>query len=183
MPSSDHATSSYPIQHSDTTPTRLPSFPANNFALGRSMGPPFPQARPANPARTRAHYSWSPPATPVDPSTQGTRPSTAWPSVGATLQDANASATANSYYSQPQAHQSSASPDVSHRELYFSHQYARTGTPGWTPRTSNSPDIADRRISTAQPQGPISPNQPSYTTSYLDEPHRGVYDGTTHRGA
>lgn len=181
--SSDHAQSAYPIQQGDTTPTRLPPFPANNFALGRSLGPSFPQAHSGDSARTRAHYSWSPPATPVDPSMQGTRSSTSWSSVGATFQDASPSSPANSYYSQPQAQHPSASPGANHRELYFSHQYARTGTPGWTPRASNSPDIADRRISTAQPQGPIAPNQPSYTTPYMDDSRRGVYDSTTTRGA
>ena len=183
MPSSDHAPSGYPIQQGDTTSTRLPSFPANNFSLGRSLGPNFPQAHPADSARTRAHYSWSPPATPVDPNTQGTRSTTPWPSVGATFQGASSSAPTNSYYSHPHAHHPSASPSANQRELYFSHQYARTGTPGWPPRTSNSPDMADRRISTAQPQGPISPNQPAYTGPYMDEPRRGVYDSTTTRGA
>ena len=183
MHPSDHAPSAYPVQQSDTSPTRLPSFPANNFALGRPQGPHFSQAHPADPARARAHYSWSPPATPVDPSTQATRSTAPWPSVGATYQDANPNSPANSYYSQPQGHHPSASPSANQRELYFSHQYARTGTPGWTTRTSNSPDIADRRISTAQPQGSIAPNQPSYTTPYMDEPRRGMYDSTTSRGA
>ena len=186
MSSPDHAPSAYPIQQSDTAPTRLPSFTTNNFALGRSLGPHFSQVQHTDPARTRAQYSWSLPATPVDPSTpsQSTRSSTPWPPAGATFHNANPNlnAPANSYYSQAQAHNPSASPNANQRELYsgFSHQYTRTGTPGWTPRTSNSPDIADRRISTAQP---IAQTQPSYTTPYMDEPRRGVYDSTTTRGA
>ncbi|KAH9015253.1 Gti1/Pac2 family-domain-containing protein [Lactarius deliciosus] len=61
VPSPDHAPSAYPIHQSDTPPTRLPSFPTNNFALGRPLGPHFSQVQHADPARTRAHYSWSPP--------------------------------------------------------------------------------------------------------------------------
>lgn len=171
----------YPIQQSETSPTRLP---ASHFAMERPLGHHFSQV-PADSARARTSYSWSPPSTPADPTTppQGTRSSLPWSPPGATFHEPNPTAEHPSYYPQAQEHPS-ASPNVNQRpgELYHSHQYARAGTSGWSHRTPNSPVAPQRRISSAQPLAQ-NQNHTSYASSYVDSHRRGEYDGATPRGA
>ena len=189
----------YPIQQSEVSPPRLP---VNNFNPERPLGQHFPQVpsghTDAARARTSTSYSWSPPSTPGhgDPSMSpplGARSSQPWSSAGAPLHETNPAPEHASYYTQPpqtqEHHPASASPNMNHhqRELYYPHAYARAGAPGWTPRSPTSPDIAHRRISSAQPLGSMSQNQtqqqqPSYASSYMDGHRRGDYDGTAARG-
>jgi hypothetical protein len=179
VPSSDDAPV-YPIQ-SETSAGRLP---ASHFSVGRPLGSQFSQV-PADPQRARTDYSWSPPSSSGDPRTppHSARPSVQWSPTGTTFHDANPNAQHSSYYSQPQPH-STASSHVNPRELYFTqHQYARTGAPGWTPRTPTSPEIADRRISAAHPLSSMTPNQPPYTSPYIDDHRREEYNGGAPRGS
>lgn len=193
---------SYPIQQSEASPPRLP---ASNFNPERSMGHHFPQVpsghTDASRARTSTSYSWSPPSTPghgdlSTPPPLGARSSQPWSSAGAPLHEANPTPEHASFYAQPpqtQEHHPSASPNMNHhqRELsgYYPHAYPRATAPGWSPRSPTSPDIAHRRISSAQPLGSMSQNQtqqqqqqPSYASSYMDGHRRGDYDGTAARG-
>jgi hypothetical protein len=181
----------YPIQQSEMSAGRLPSS-SYSAAPSRPSGSHISQV-PTDPARpvVRTHYSWPPPSTSGDPRTSSThgaaRPSVTWSPSGTNFPDTNPAAQHNPYYSQPQTHQPppTTSPNVNPRELYLSQQYARTGTSGWTSRTPTSPDITDRRISTAHPLGSMTPNQPPpYTSPYLDEHRRDAgYDGASQRGA
>jgi hypothetical protein len=174
----------YPIQQSEMSAGRLPS---SSFSAGRPSGPHMSQVpQVADPARARTHYSWPPPSTSGDPRTptHGARPSVTWSPTGTNFADTNPATQHSPYYSQPQAHQPpTTSPNVNPRELYLSHQYARAGTSGWTPRTPTSPDITDRRISTSHSLGSMTSNQPPYTSPYIDEHRRDGYDGATQRGA
>jgi hypothetical protein len=183
---SDHVLM-YPIQQQgETSGTRLP---ASHFATERSLGPHVPQV-PSDSGRSRPSYSWPPPSSPVDPTTppQSARSSLPWSPSGATYHEPGPSTEHESYYSQPQEHHPSASPNVNQqRELYYSHQYARTGAPGWSLRTPNSPVSAQRRHSSAQPLGSITQtqnqNQSSYGPPYMESHRRGEYDGPSPRGA
>ena len=176
----------YPIQQSEISAGRLPS---SSFSAGRPSGSQISPV-PADPARARTHYSWPPPSTSGsgDPRTppHGARPSVTWSPTGTNFTDTNPAAQHSPYYPQPQAHQppTGTSPNVHPREqLYLSQQYGRTGTSGWTSRTPTSSDIVDRRISTAHPLGSMTPNQPPYTSPYIDEHRRDGYDGASQRGA
>ena len=178
----------YPIQEqNEASGTRLP---ARHFAMERSLGPHVSQV-PSDSGRSRPSYSWPPPSSPVDPTTppQGARSSVPWSPPGATYHEPGPTTQHESYYSQPQEHPS-ASPNVNQqRELYYSHQYARTGAPGWSLRTPNSPVSAQsqRRHSSAQPLGSINQtqnqNQSSYPPPYMENHRRGEYDGASPRGA
>jgi hypothetical protein len=184
MAHSSDDTPLYPIQQSETSAGRLP---ASNFSVGRPLGSQFSQV-PVDPARARTDYSWSPPSSSGDPRTpsHSARHSMQWSPTGATFHDTNPNAQHSSYqYSQPHAH-STASPHVNPRELFFSQQqYARSGpgASGWTPRTPTSPEIADRRISAAHPLSSMTPNQPPYTSPYIDEHRREEYHGGAPRGS
>ena len=164
----------YPIQQSETSSGRLP---ASNFNVGRPLGSQIAHV-PADAARARTHYSWSPPSSPGHPSTSShsARPPAPWSPTGTAFPHTNPTTQHSSYYSQPQAHPS-ASPHMNQRELYFSQQYARTGTSGWTPRSPTSPD-ADRRISHTHSLGSVTANQPPYTSPYIGEHRRDEYGGT-----
>jgi hypothetical protein len=184
----------YPIQQQgEASGTHQP---ASHFVMERSPGPHVSQV-PADSGRTRPSYSWPPPSSssPPDPTTppQGARSSLPWSPSGATYHEPGGTTEHESYYSQPQGHPS-ASPNVnpSQRELYYSHQYARTGPPpGWSVRTPNSPVGAQRRHSSAQPLGSITQtqtqnqnqNQSSYAPPYMESHRRGEYDGASPRGA
>ena len=178
----------YTIQQSEPSQARFP--PASNFNPERPLSHHFAQVPSGHTdtarARTSTSYSWSPPSTPGhgDPSTPhplGAHSSQPWSSApaGAPLHEANPTPEHASYYTQPpqtqEHHPASAPPDVNHhqRELYYPHAYAHPGAPGWSPRSPTSPDIAHRRISSAQPLSSTSQNQtqqqqPSYAPSYMD---------------
>jgi hypothetical protein len=183
-PASDHVLM-YPVQQqSETSGTRLP---ASHFAMERSLGPHVSQV-PSDSGRARPSYSWPPPSSPVDPTTppQSARSSLPWSPSGATYHEPGPTAEHESYYSHPQEHPS-ASPNVNQRELYYSHQYTRTGAPGWPLRTPSSPVSAQRRHSSAQPLSPMAQtqnqNQSSYPPPYVESHHRrGEYDGVSPRG-
>ena len=189
-PPSDHVLM-YPIQQqSEASGTRLP---ASHFAMERSLGPHVSQV-PTDSGRTRPSYSWPPPSSPADPTTppQGARSSLPWSPSGPTYHEPGTTTEHESYYSQPQEHPG-ASPNVnpSQRDLYYSHQYTRTGPPpGWSLRTSNSPVSAQRRHSSAQPLSSITQtqtqhqnqNQTSYAPPYMENHRRGEYDGASPRG-
>ncbi len=182
-PTSDHVLM-YPIQQSETSGTSLP---ASNFAVERPVGPHVSQV-PADSGRPRPSYSWPPPSSPADPTTppQGARASLPWSPSGGTYHEPNPTTEHESYYPRPQEHPS-ASPNMHQRELYYSHQYGRTGASGWTLRTPNSPAGSQRRHSSAQPPGSLShtqtQNQTSYASPYMDH-RRGDYDhGAAPRGA
>jgi len=179
-PAADHVVM-YPIQHeSETSGTRLP---ASHFAMERSLAPPHVSQVPADSGRSRPSYSWPPPSSPAEPTTppQSAR-SLPWPPSGATYHEPSPTTEHESYYSQPQEHPI-ASPNVNQRELYYSHQYARTGAPGWSLRTPNSPASAQRRHSSAQPLGTMTQNQnqnqSSYAPPYIESHRRGEYDGAS----
>lgn len=183
-PASDHVLM-YPIQQQgETSGTRLP---ASHLAMERSLGPHVSQV-PADSGRSRPSYSWPPPSSPVDPTTppQSARSSLPWPPSGPTYHEPSPTTEHESYYSPPQEHPS-ASPSVNQRDLYYSHQYARTGAPGWSLRTPNSPVSAQRRHSSAQPLGSITQtqnqNHSSYAPPYMESHRRGEYDGASPRGA
>ena len=203
-PSPPDQVPAYPIQQNEASQAR---FSASNFNPERPQSHHFPQVPPSGQidtarARTSTSYSWSPPPTPGhgDPSTPpplGARSSQPWSSAsaGAPLHEANPTGTPEhaSYYTQPpqtqEHHPASAPPDVNHhqRELYYPHAYARAGAPGWSLRSPTSPDIAQRRLSSAQPLSSMSQNetqqqQSSYASSYMDGHRRGDYDGTATRG-
>jgi hypothetical protein len=188
-PASDHVLM-YPIQQqSEASGTRLP---ASHFTMERSPGPHVSQM-PADSGRPRPSYSWPPPSSPADPTTppQGARSSLPWSPSVATYHEPGPSRPTTeheSYYSQPPQEHPGASPNVHQRELYYSHQYARTGAPGWSVRTPNSPINAQRRHSSAQPLGSIpqsqnqNQNQSSYAPPYMESHRRGEYDGASQRG-
>jgi hypothetical protein len=194
-PPSDHVLM-YPIQQqSEASGTRLPSG-SSHFAMERPLGPHVSQV-PADSGRPRPSYSWPPPSSPANPTTppQGTRSSLPWSPSGTTYHEPGPTTEHESYHysQQPQEHPS-ASPNVNQRELYYSHQYTRTGPPpGWSLRTPNSPPVsAQRRHSSAQPLGSITQtqnqtqnqNQSSYAPPYMETHHRrGEYDGASPRGA
>ena len=191
--SPDHVPA-YPIQQSEAaSPTRLPT---SSFGLERPLAaaPHLSQAH-ADPARGRTgtgrNYSWSPPPTPGDPSTppHSARSPLPWAPAGTPFHhEVHPTPEHEPYYPQPQEHPG-ALPSMNQWELYsnYSHHYTRTGTPVWSPRPQNSPDIAHRRISSTQNLGSLSqnqnPNQPSYTSPYVDGHRRGEYDSAAARGA
>jgi hypothetical protein len=184
----------YPIQQqSEASGIRQP---ASHFAK-ESLGPYVSQV-PTDSGRTRPSYSGPRPSSPADPITppstppQGARSSLPWSPSGPTYHEPGTTTEHESYYSQSQEHPS-ASPNVnsSQRDLYYSHQYARTGPrPGWSLRTPNSPVSAQRRHSSAQPLSSITEtqtqhhqNQSSYAPPYMESHRRGEYDGAWARGA
>lgn len=187
-PASDHVLM-YPIQQQGEASGTRP--PASHFAMERSVGPHVSQV-PSDSGRSRPSYSWPPPTSPVDSTTppQSARSSLPWSPSGATYHEPGPTTEHESYYSQPQEHPS-ASPNVNQRELYYSHQYNRTGAPSWPLRTPNSPVSAQRRHSSVQPLGPITQtqnqnqnqNQSSYAPPYMESHRRGEYDGASPRGA
>jgi hypothetical protein len=178
-PTSDHVPI-YPIQPSETSATRLP---ASHFNVERPLNHHYPQM-PADSARARNSYSWSPPSSPGDatPHPHGPRSSQPWSPVGTTFHESNEH---GSYYPQSQEHPS-ASPNLHRRELYHPHQYPRTGAPGWSLRAPNSPVATQRRNSSAQPLNSLPQNQNQHQTTYgspyMDEHRRDEYDGASSRG-
>ena len=182
---SDHVLM-YPMQQqSEASGTRPP---ASHFAMERSLGPHVSQVPLRLGAIPAPSYSWPPPSSPADPTTppQSARSSLPWSPSGATYHEPGPATEHESYYSHPQEHPS-ASPNVNQqRELYYSHQYTRTGPPGWpSQRTPNSPVSAQRRHSSAQPLSSIAQtqtqNQSSYGPPYMESHRRERSTMVRHR--